>query len=114
MNQWVELCQIASNIQFAIIKQIYTHITWKICVPPRIHILLWLLTNNKVLTRDNLAKRRLKDKTCLFCTETELVTHQFFDCCVAKYTWGVIPDIMDLPLIRKFETMANWWLSEKN
>ena len=29
---------------------------WKLKVPPRIHIFLWLLANNKLLTRDNLAK----------------------------------------------------------
>jgi hypothetical protein len=30
-------------------------------------VFLWLLANNKVLTRDNLAKRRaVNDKTCLF------------------------------------------------
>jgi hypothetical protein len=40
---------------------------WKIPVPSRLHVFLWLLANNKVLTRDNLAKRRaVNDKTCLF------------------------------------------------
>jgi len=30
----------------------------KICIPPRVQIFLWLLSNNKLLARDNLAKRR--------------------------------------------------------
>jgi hypothetical protein len=52
---------------------------WKIHVLPRIHIFLWLLANNKVLTRGNLAKKRqVEDKICLFYTETESLTHLFF------------------------------------
>jgi hypothetical protein len=95
MNQWDELFQIANNIQFseeedAIIwqfnspgrylvqslytvindkgvKQIYTPVIWKIHVPSRIHIFLWLLVNNKVLITYNLAKRRqVKDKNLSF------------------------------------------------
>jgi hypothetical protein len=40
------------------IKQVYTPVMWKLSVPPRVHIFLWLLANNKTLTRDNLAKRK--------------------------------------------------------
>jgi hypothetical protein len=37
---------------------------WKIPIP---HIFLWLLVNNKNLTRDNLAKRRkVEDATACF------------------------------------------------
>ena len=58
-------------------------------VPPRIHIFLWLLSNNKLLTRDNLSKRRdLSDKTCLFCTDSETIHHLF-------------------------ESVARWWISDK-
>ena len=31
---------------------------WKIHVLPRVHVFLWLLANNKLLTRDNLSKRQ--------------------------------------------------------
>jgi hypothetical protein len=34
---------------------------WKLHVPSRLHIFLWLLANNKTLTRHNLAKRRSLD-----------------------------------------------------
>jgi hypothetical protein len=106
MNQWEELIQIASSIEltreedtiiwqynsngkysvqtlYAIIndrgvKQVYTLVVWKIHVPPRIHILLWLLANNKILTRDNLAKRgEVDDGSCLYCMESESVDHLF-------------------------------------
>jgi hypothetical protein len=43
------------------------------------------MANNKILTRDNLAKRRImEDGSCLFCDEKETVHHLFFECCVAK------------------------------
>jgi hypothetical protein len=59
------------------VEQIFTPV-WKIHIPSRVHIFLWLLANNKVLTRDNLAKRKSDDdKTCLFCSEFESVTHLF-------------------------------------
>jgi hypothetical protein len=48
------------------VKQVYGLVMWKIKVPPRIHIFLWLLANNKVLTRDNLVKmRNVDDKAFL-------------------------------------------------
>jgi hypothetical protein len=40
------------------VKQIFTPVMWRIPVPPRLHVFLWLLANNKVLTHDNLARRR--------------------------------------------------------
>jgi hypothetical protein len=62
---------------------------WKIKVPPRIYVFMWLLANGKVLTRDNLAKRRhVDDSTCLFCNEAESAVHVFFDCCVVKWLWA--------------------------
>jgi hypothetical protein len=61
------------------VQHVYTPVVWKIPAPSRIRILLWLLANNKTLTRDNLAKRRsVDDKTSLFCREDETVGHLFF------------------------------------
>jgi hypothetical protein len=107
MNQWYELKQIAGSVIFVEeddsiiwkynstgkysvqslsvvvndrgIKQIFTHVIWKFFLPPKLHILLWLLANNKVHTRENLAKRRkLKNMSCLFCNEQETTRHLFF------------------------------------
>jgi hypothetical protein len=48
------------------VRQIFTPVVWRLSVPPRLHIFLWLLANNKTLTMDNLAKRRhVDDKTCV-------------------------------------------------
>jgi hypothetical protein len=96
------------------VRQVYTPVMWKIHVTSRIHIFLWLLANNKTLTRDNLEKtRELNDKTCLFCTELESVSHLFYECCVARRIWEVIAEVTDLPLITDFESMAKWWIKGK-
>jgi hypothetical protein len=80
-------------------------------VPPRIHIFLWLLANNKVLTRDNLAKRRnVDDKTCLFCKEYETVHHLFFECCVAQLMWENVADITGFPTVIEFATLGKFWV----
>jgi hypothetical protein len=76
-------------------------------VPSRLHVFLWLLVNNKVLTRDNLAKRKMvDDKTCLFCNEDESVVHLFLCCCVAQIIWKVISQISSLPFITDFESLG--------
>jgi hypothetical protein len=97
------------------VKQVFTPVMWKIHVPPRILIFLWLLANNKTLTRNNLAKRReVSDMTCLVCNEYETTDHLFFSCCVVKQFWCVISEITGAPVSLDFESMAKWWLHGKN
>jgi hypothetical protein len=95
MDLWLELIQIVESIRFsdepnALIwkynlsgrylvqslyriindrgfKQVITPLVWKLQVPPRIHMFLWSLSKNKILTCDNLVKRKkIDDLTCLF------------------------------------------------
>jgi hypothetical protein len=142
MSLWYELLQIASDIHFSdeedgivwqfhssgkysmqslyavindrCIKQVYTPVMWKISVPSRIHIFLWLVANNKVLTRDNLAKRKtFDDASCLFCLETESVHHLFFGCCIAKLLWSHLSDMSNRIIGADFESVAGLWLCEK-
>ena len=89
---------------------------WKLNTPPKVHIFLWLLYNNKLLTRDNLQKRRdVADRSCLFCCEEEFVNHLFFDCCVAKLTWELISEIAGMKVGTNFESIGRWWISnDKN
>jgi hypothetical protein len=71
---------------------------------------LWLLANNKTLTRDNLAKRKeIYDLSCLLYNEKEFVTHLFFNCCVARELWNEFADILGVPVIVDFESMAKNW-----
>ena len=58
---------------------------------------MWLLTNNKVLTKDNLAKRRkVEDTSCFFYSEKESVPHLVFDCVVAKQCWFMIFEVINI------------------
>jgi hypothetical protein len=96
------------------VRQVFTPIMWRIRVPPRIHIFLWLLANNKTLTRDNLAKRRnAEDKTCLFYADLESTQHLFYDYCVAQNMWSTISEITGVHIHPDVESMASMLLSEK-
>ena len=87
---------------------------WHIKIPPRVHFFLWQLINNKVLTRDNLAKRRkVEDPSCLFCSEPESVQHLFFDCVVAAQCWKVISDAIGTTVGFDLATIGQYWLSNK-
>jgi hypothetical protein len=93
---------------------VYVPAVWKLKIPPRVQIFLWLLYKNKTLTRDNLAKRReVLDKTCLFCNEPESVCHLFFECCVANRLWPVTTEILNLRSDWNFEVLATFWIANK-
>lgn len=96
------------------VKPIHVQAVWKLKIPPRVQIFLLLLSKNKLLTRDNLEKRRkVEDLTCLFCSETENIHHLFFDCCVAKRMWSVLADIMSLSGNWDYEHVASLWIANK-
>jgi hypothetical protein len=62
-------------------RQIYTQVVWEIKPPPTpmIHVFLWLFVKNKLLTRDNLSKKRSSnDQSCIFCAKNESANHLFF------------------------------------
>jgi hypothetical protein len=117
---WATVCSCFSQSLYAVVNnrgvcQVLTPAVWKLKVPSRIHIFLWLLANNKTLTRDNLAKRKnLKDLTCVFCNELETVHHLFFDCCVANVLWSEISEALGMVVNPDFESVAKMWLLGKN
>lgn len=83
---------------------------WKLLTSPKIHVFLWLVINNKVLTRDNLAKRRhVEYLTCMFCVEKKNVAHLFFECVIARFLWTSLVDVFDLPAILYFEDLCCSW-----
>jgi hypothetical protein len=103
-----------SVINFREVIPVYIHAVWKLIVPPRIHFFLWLLSKNKLLTRDNLEKRKnLDDASCLFCSDKETIDHMFFDCIVAKRAWTVISRIIGMQVGESYESIAKLWLCNK-
>jgi hypothetical protein len=76
-------------INFRGVKPIYLLVVWKLKIPPRIQIFLCLLSQNKIMTRDNFRCRGIsKPLECSLCNEIESVTHLFFDCIVSKLLWN--------------------------
>ena len=142
LNLWDEVCKLASTINFSNeedflvwqfsskgiysvqslykivnfrgIKPVLVPSIWKIKIPPRVQYFLWLLSKNKLLTRDNLSKRRkVKDPTCLFCAEKETISHLFFYCVVAQYLWKLLSKIFDVQLGNSLDSIGKFWLSNK-
>lgn len=96
------------------VKPVHLPAIWNLKIPPRTHFFLWLLTKNKVLTRDNVAKRKsVEDDKCMFCNKKETVVHLFFECVVAKQLWANISEAIDIDCGRNFESIGNLWLSKK-
>jgi hypothetical protein len=101
-------------ISFGGVKSVVFPALWKIIVPPRIHIFLWLIMHNKIMTRDNLKKRNLnKPETCVFCSEPESVQHLFFDCIVARNVWQKISSFFVFSLGSSVAAVAHYWIADK-
>ena len=67
-------------VNFRGISPVFVSSIWKLPIPPRVQFFLWLLSKNKLLTRDNVAKRRtVNDNTCLLCSEKESINHLIFE-----------------------------------
>jgi hypothetical protein len=98
-------------INFRGVTPIFVPAVWSLKVPPRVHFFLWLLSKNKLLTRDNLEKRRrVDDNTCLFCSEKETTHHLFFECVVSAQTWKIVSDVVGFQIGHDFESIARCWL----
>ena len=66
-------------INFRGVQPLFLPAVWKLVVPPKIHVFLWLFSQNKLMTRDNLRKRHItKPLDCVFCAEQETNHHLFF------------------------------------
>jgi hypothetical protein len=75
---------------------------------------LWLLSKNKLLTRDNLEKRQhLDGYSCLFCTEKEFIHHLFFDCVMARRISELVSQAIGVQTGLDFESIAKLWLCNK-
>jgi hypothetical protein len=93
---------------------VYVHAVWKLQIPPRVQIFLWLLANNRLLSRDNFAKcREVMDQSCFFCKEKETIIHLFFDCCVAKRVWTIVFEVLHLNEGCDFELIVSCWIANK-
>lgn len=80
--------------------------------PPQVHFFLWLLSQNKVLARDNLEKRKsTEDKTCL----SWILCHTACFCysVLAKQLWTVISQLLEVKIGDTFDSIGGLWLNNK-
>jgi hypothetical protein len=67
-------------VNFRGVTPIFLPAVWGLKIPPRVQVFLWLLSLNKIMTRDNSRRRGIpKPWECSFCKESESVHHLFFD-----------------------------------
>lgn len=101
-------------INFRGVTPVFLPAVWKITVPPRVHVFLWLLFYNKLMTRDNLLKRNLKKpEDCVFCSCKESICHLFFECVVAQEIWTMVSCLLGRTVGGNIESVASLWVAGK-
>ena len=73
-------------VNFRGVKPVYPNAICGLCIPPRVQVFLWLLSKNKLLTRDNLSKRsEVSNKSCLLCVlNLKVLTTSFLSVVLLK------------------------------
>lgn len=86
---------------------------WKVKVPPKIKVFVWLIMRNSILTKDNLLRRGWSgDANCVFCGKEESVDHLFLNCSVAKFLWGILQTCFGFgALPDNMKTLWTDWIS---
>lgn len=102
-------------INFRGATPVFVLAVWKIEIPPKIQMFLWLLSHNKLMmTLDHLLKRGIiKSKYCVFCSEEEPIGHLFFECVVAIWLWNQTASYLNIDIGCNFEKVATKWLDHK-
>jgi hypothetical protein len=90
----------------------FSHI-WKAKIPYKIKIFTWLLENNVVLTKDNMAKRKWDgNPSCMLSSQVETREHLFFQCPIAKCVWGIVGACFGTRSIPGNITQYKKWINE--
>ena len=64
---------------------------WKIKIPLKVRVFMWLMLKNSILKKDNLARRGwTRSKQCHLCGHDESVEHLVFQCSLARLIWQVV------------------------
>lgn len=76
---------------------------WKGKNPAKIKKFLCLMTNDAILTKDNLRKRNwLGDPNCAFCDEVETISHLFFNAMLQKLFGQLLLSVLVLLTFLRF------------
>ena len=100
-------------VNFRGIQPVYLPVVWSVKIPPRVQGFLWLFSQNKIMTCDNLRTRGIaKPLECVFCKEIESVHHLLFDCLVARLVWAEVKLVFNIDATG-YESVAKLWLCAK-
>jgi hypothetical protein len=128
LQQWGELKELVNNVQLLDgkdrarwkigssgqfrVKDLYLQLRaeesfpqkflWKMKIPMKFRIFLWLMLKCSVLAKDNLLRRRW---TGHFCNKHESIDHLLFKCALAKLIWQVI--LCAFHLVRPLENTSH-------
>ena len=84
---------------------------WKIKIPLKVKVFLWLLHRGVILTKDNLAKRNWNgSKLCSYCQNDETISHLFFNCQMACLLWRIISITFGLSKPNSVVHLFGTWL----
>jgi hypothetical protein len=88
---------------------------WKLKLPLKVKVFLWLLFRRVILTKDNLVKRNWHgDTKCCFCNNHETIQHLFVDCMMAMFIWWVIHLTFGIgPPVSINQMFGNWVINMK-
>jgi hypothetical protein len=88
---------------------------WKIKIPLKIKVFLWLLYREVILIKDNLVKRNWhKNEMCSFCSNKEIIQHLYFDCALANFIWRVVHLVARPSLPNNIRHMFGAWVRDMN
>jgi len=66
----------------------HPHLWWHLPIPKKIRVFMWLLNNNKILTKNILRSRGWNGNTqCSFCDALEIRDHLFLNCPLIQQVW---------------------------
>jgi hypothetical protein len=85
---------------------------WKAKIPQRIKVFLWLVINDKILSKENLRKKNWQGNiNCEWCGCLETTSHIFYNCQVASFSWKIIQmSCPSLTLPKNANDMFGRWL----
>ncbi|KAJ1695641.1 hypothetical protein LUZ63_012339 [Rhynchospora breviuscula] len=89
---------------------------WKIKVPPKVKIFLWLLLQDRLLTQDNFQVRGWPTiHSCTTCQSpvTEIAPHLFIHCTFTHRLWDLIQLLFHLPVLTFTDNIIDFWLNNR-
>lgn len=84
---------------------------WKMKIPLKIKIFMWLLNRRVILTKDNLMKRNWHGCTkCAFCNHDETIEHLFISCPFVIKIWRLLHFTFNISPPASLSHMLGGWL----